>query len=111
MGGLTTAEIARAFMIPEPTLAKRLTRAKQKIVAGGIPYRAPEASEMTERLHQVLTVIYLIYNEGLFTTAGYTGTRRELVDDAEWLAGLVAGALPDEPEPLALLGLILLSVA
>ncbi|HET6916210.1 MAG TPA: sigma-70 family RNA polymerase sigma factor [Acidimicrobiales bacterium] len=111
VGGLTTAEIARAFMVPEPTLAKRLTRAKQKIVAAGIPYRAPDPSERTERLHRVLTVIYLIYNEGFFTTAGDTGTRRELVDDAEWLAALVAGALPDEPEPLALLGLIRLNVA
>ncbi|HVA73252.1 MAG TPA: sigma factor [Acidimicrobiales bacterium] len=83
VGGLTTAEIARAFMVPEATLAKRLTRAKQKIVAAAIPYRAPEPHEMRERLHQVLTVIYLIYNEGFFTTAGDTGTRRELVDDAE----------------------------
>jgi RNA polymerase sigma factor (sigma-70 family) len=111
VGGLTTAEIARAFMVPEPTLAKRLTRAKQKIVRAGIPYRAPSAPEMKERLHRVLTVIYLIFNEGFFTTAGDAGTRRELVDDAEWLAALVAGALPDEPEPLALLGLIRLSVA
>ena len=111
VGGLTTAEIARAFMVPEPTLAKRLTRAKQKIVAAAIPYRAPDPSEMKERLHRVLTVIYLVYNEGFFTTGGDTGTRRELVDDAEWLASLVAGALPDEPEPLALLGLIRLSVA
>jgi RNA polymerase sigma factor (sigma-70 family) len=111
VGGLTTVEIARAFMVHETTLAKRLTRAKQKIVAAAIPYRAPEPHEMRERLHRVLTVVYLIYNEGFFTTAGDTGTRRELVDDAEWLAGLVAGALPAEPEPLALLGLIRLSVA
>lgn len=111
VGGLTTAEIARAFMVPEATLAKRLTRAKQKIVAAAIPYREPEPAEMKERLHQVLTVIYLIYNEGFFTTAGDAGSRRELVDDAEWLAGLVAGALPEEPEPLALLALIRLSVA
>ena len=111
VGGLTTAEIARAFIVPETTLAKRLTRAKRKIVAAGIPYRAPDPSEMKERLHRVLTVIYLIYNEGFFTTAGDTGTRRELVDDAEWLASLVAGALPHEPEPLALLGLIRLSLA
>ena len=111
VGGLTTSEIARAFMVPEATLAKRLTRAKHKIVAAAIPYREPDPSEMKERLHRVLTVVYLVFNEGFFTTAGDTGTRRELVDDAEWLAALVAGALPDEPEPLALLGLIRLSIA
>lgn len=111
VGGLTTAEIARAFMVPEPTLAKRLTRAKQKIVAAGIAYRTPDPDEMRHRLNRVLTVIYLVFNEGYVTTAGDAGTRRELVDDAEWLAGLVAGALPEEPEPLALLGLIRLSSA
>jgi RNA polymerase sigma factor (sigma-70 family) len=111
VGGLTTAEVARAFMVPVATLAKRLTRAKHKIVTAGIPYRAPEPAEMKQRLHQVLAVIYLIYNEGFFTTSGDAGTRRELVDDAEWLAALVAGALPGEPEPVALLGLIRLSAA
>jgi RNA polymerase sigma-70 factor (ECF subfamily) len=111
VGGLTIAEIARAFMVSPPTLAKRITRAKQKIVSAAIPYRMPGPAEMRTRLHRVLTVIYLIYNEGFITTAGERGTRRELVDDAEWLAGLVAAALPDEPEPLALLGLIRLSLA
>ena len=81
--GLTTAEIARAFLVPEATLAKRLTRAKQKIVATGIPYRSPDPDEMKDRLDQVLRVVYLVFNEGFFTTAGSVGIRRELVDDAD----------------------------
>ncbi len=109
--GLTTAEIARAFLVPEATLAKRLTRAKQKIVKAGIPYRTPEPEEMKERLAQVLTVVYLVFNEGFFTTSGPDGMRRELVDDAEWLAALLAAALPGEPEPLGLLALIRLHSA
>jgi RNA polymerase sigma factor (sigma-70 family) len=106
VAGLTTAEIARAFMVSEAALAKRLTRARQKIVAAGIPYRTPEPEELTERLRQVLTVVYLVFNEGLLTSNGDVGVRRELVDDAEWLASLVAAQLPDEPEPLGLLALI-----
>ncbi|MGW1054876.1 RNA polymerase sigma factor [Streptomyces sp. NPDC002521] len=109
--GLTTAEIARAFMVPEATLAKRVTRAKQKIHAAGIPYRAPEPEERAERLPQVMRVVYLVFNEGCFTTGGDLGVRRELVDDAEWLAALLAGALPQEPEPLGLLALIRLYAA
>ncbi|AKJ08729.1 RNA polymerase subunit sigma-24 [Streptomyces incarnatus] len=109
--GLTTAEIARAFMVPEATLAKRVTRAKQKIAAAGIPYRAPEPEERAARLPQVMRVVYLVFNEGCFTTGGDLGVRRELVDDAEWLAALLAGALPQEPEPLALLALIRLHAA
>lgn len=109
--GLTTAEIARAFVVPEATLAKRLTRAKQKIVAAAIPYSTPDPGEMASRLHEVLRVVYLVFNEDFFTTAGPQSTRRELVDDAEWLAGLLAAALPDEPEPLGLLALIRLNKA
>ncbi|HET9077222.1 MAG TPA: DUF6596 domain-containing protein [Acidimicrobiales bacterium] len=104
--GLTTAEIARAFMVSEPALARRLGRAKHKIVAAGIPYRTPEPEEMAERLQPVLRVVYLVFNEGFFTTTGPAGTRRDLVDDAEWLAALLAGSLPDQPEPLGLLALI-----
>jgi RNA polymerase sigma factor (sigma-70 family) len=111
VAGLTTSEIARAFLVPEPTLAKRLGRAKQKIVAAGIPYRAPEPDELRSRLDSVLRVVYLVFNEGYFSTAGETGIRRELVDDAEWLAGLLVGWLPDEPEPLGLLALIRLHLA
>ena len=111
MAGLTTAEIARAFLLPEPTLAKRLTRAKQKIAKAGIPYRAPEPAERATRLEQVLRVVYLVLNEGCLTTGGDVGVRRELVDDAEWLAALVAQSLPQEPEPLGLLALVPLHAA
>ncbi|MEV6057996.1 RNA polymerase sigma factor [Streptomyces sp. NPDC052107] len=109
--GLTTAEIARAFLVPEATLAKRVTRAKKKIATAGIPYRAPEPEERAARLPQVMRVVYLVFNEGCFTTAGDVGVRRELVDDTEWLAALLAGSLPQEPEPLALLALIRLHAA
>jgi RNA polymerase sigma factor (sigma-70 family) len=109
--GLSTAEIARAFLVPEATVAKRLTRAKQKIVAAGIAYRVPEAEDLQPRLRQVLRVVYLVFNEGFFTTAGPAGTRRDLADDAEWLAALVAASLPSEPEPLGLLALIRLHLA
>lgn len=111
VAGLTTAEIARAFLVPEATLAKRLTRAKQKITKAGVPYRAPEPDELTDRLPQVLRVVYLVFNEGYFSTGGDVGVRRELVDDAEWLAGLLAQSLPQEPEPLGLLALIRLHAA
>ncbi|MQY34510.1 hypothetical protein SRB17_24790 [Streptomyces sp. RB17] len=109
--GLTTAEIARAFLVPEATLAKRVTRAKKKIATAGIPYRAPEPEERAARLPQVMRVVYLVFNEGCFTTGGDLGVRRELVDDAEWLAALLAGSLQGEPEPLALLALIRLHAA
>lgn len=109
--GLTTAEIARAFLVSEATLTKRLTRAKQKIVTARIPYRTPEPEELAGRLAQVLRVVYLVLNEGFLTTAGPQGVRRELVDDAEWLAGLLVGSLPDEPEPLGLLALTRLHAA
>ena len=109
--GLTTAEIARAFMVPEPTLAKRITRAKRKIVGAGIAYREPEPEELKERLGAVLRVVYLVFNEGWFATAGDDPIRPDLVDDAEWLAALVAARLPDEAEPLGLLALIRLNRA
>ena len=109
--GLTTAEIARAFVVPEATLAKRLTRAKQKITKAGIPYRTPEVDELRERLRTVLRVIYLVFNEGYLTTEGCRPLRRELADDAEWLAGMLVRWLPDEPEPLGLLALVRLHLA
>lgn len=109
--GLTTAEIARAFLIPEATVGKRIVRAKQKIVTAGIPYRVPEPGELRQRLDAVLTVIYLIFNEGYLTTSGDMPTRRDLAQDAEWLAMLVTRLLPDEPEPLGLLALIRLHLA
>jgi predicted RNA polymerase sigma factor len=109
--GLTSAEIARAFLIPEATLVKRITRAKRKIVVAGVPYREPEPEDLPERLTQVLRVIYLVFNEGYFTTSGPQGLRRELADDSEWLASQLVAWLPGEPEPLGLLALIRLHLA
>ncbi len=103
VAGLTTAEIARAFLLPEATLAKRLTRAKQKIVSAGIPYRTPEPAERRERLDQVLRVIYLVFNEGYLTTGGDAVARRELAHDAEGLAAMLVSWLPGEPEAMGLL--------
>jgi RNA polymerase sigma factor (sigma-70 family) len=104
VAGLTTREIARAFLVPEATIGQRIVRAKRKIATAGIPYRVPPGDELRERLTAVLTVLYLVFNEGYLATAGQT-TRAELVQDAEWLAGLVVGLLPAEPEPLGLLAL------
>lgn len=109
--GLTVPEIARAFLASEVALTKRLTRAKRKIVDAAIPYTVPEGDERRERLDSVLQVIYLVFNEGFLSTSGPAAVRRELADDAEWLASLLVRALPDEPEPLALLALIRLHVA
>ena len=111
VAGLTTAEIAHAFVVPESTLAKRLTRAKQKIVTAGIRYRTPDPWEWPSRLKQVLQVIYLVFNEAYLTTAGNAIARRELAYDAEWLTALLVGWLPDEPEALGLQALLGLHLA
>jgi RNA polymerase sigma-70 factor (ECF subfamily) len=111
VGGLTTAEIARAFLVPEATVAKRIVRAKHKIAAAAIPYRVPEGPELRARLDEVLTVIYLVFNEGYLTTAGDAPLRRDLARDAEWLATLLLRLLPDEPEVLGLLALVRLHLA
>jgi RNA polymerase sigma factor (sigma-70 family) len=111
VAGLTTPEIARAFVVPESTLAKRLTRAKQKIVTAGIAYRTPEPEEWPGRLDQVLRVIYLVFNEAYLTTAGDVVLRRELAHDAAWLAALLAGWLPEEPEAMGLQALLQLHLA
>ena len=105
--GLTTAEIARAFLVPETTVAQRIVRAKRKIVGAGIPLRVPDGAERAERLDAVLTVITLAYNEGFLASDG-RAERRDLAEDARWLAGLVATELPDEPEALGLLALVTL---
>ncbi|GAA4053814.1 RNA polymerase sigma factor [Nonomuraea soli] len=104
--GLTTAQIAAAFVVPETTVAQRITRAKRKIADAGIPYRIPRGEELPSRVHEVLTVIYLLFNEGYLATAGEQAHRRDLVDDAEWLAALLHGLMPDEPEAGGLLALI-----
>ena len=111
VAGLTTEEIARAFLVPEATLAKRIVRAKRKIVTSNVPYRVPDPEELPARLAEVLTVIYLIFNEGYLSTSGTMPIRRDLARDAEWLAGLLVQMLPGEPEPLGLLALIRLHLA
>ena len=108
LGGLTTPEIARAFLVPEATLAQRLVRAKRKIRDAGIPYRVPPADLLPERLDGVLHVLYLVFNEGHTAAAGDVLVRRELCGEAIRLARLVASLLPDEPEALGLLALMLL---
>ncbi len=111
VAGLTTAEIARAFVVPEATLAKRLTRAKQKIVGASIAYAVPEPEERLDRFASVLRVVYLVFNEGYLATSGDKAVRRDLALDAEWLAGLLVAWMPDEPEALGLLALIQLHLA
>jgi RNA polymerase sigma factor (sigma-70 family) len=103
--GLTTAQIARAFLVPETTVAQRITRAKRKITDAGIPYRIPADDELSARLTEVLAVIYLLLNEGYLSTAEQAYSR-DLVDDAEWLASLLHQLMPTEPEVAGLLALI-----
>ncbi|MGH2477810.1 MAG: RNA polymerase sigma factor, partial [Candidatus Limnocylindrales bacterium] len=98
LGGLTTPEIARAFLVPEPTLAQRLVRAKRKIRDAGIPYRVPPRDLLPDRLGGVLKVLYLVYNEGYAASSGDSVVRRELSAEAIRLARLVVSLLPDEPE-------------
>jgi RNA polymerase sigma-70 factor (ECF subfamily) len=108
LGGLTTPEIARAFLVPEPTLAQRLVRAKRKIRDAGIPYRVPDLELLPERLGGVLKVLYLVFNEGYTASSGDALVRRELSSEAIRLTRVVASLLPDEPEVMGLLALMLL---
>jgi RNA polymerase sigma-70 factor (ECF subfamily) len=103
--GLTTAEIARAFLTTEESVAQRIVRAKRKIVAAHIPYRVPTEQEMPVRLNGVLTVLYVLFNEGYLSSNGQS-VRQELMQDAEWLASLLVDFLPNQPEALGLLALI-----
>jgi RNA polymerase sigma factor (sigma-70 family) len=103
--GLTTAQIGRAFLVPEATVAQRITRAKRKIADAGIPYRVPDPEDLSARLTEVLAVIYLLLNEGYLSTAEHAQSR-DLVDDAEWLAGLLHELMPTEPEVTGLLALV-----
>jgi RNA polymerase sigma-70 factor (ECF subfamily) len=108
LAGLTTAEIARAFLVPEATMAKRLTRAKHKIRDAGIPYRVPPAHLLPERTGGVLAVLYLLFNEGYSASAGDDVVRPDLTAEAIRLARLLAALMPDEPEATGLLALMLL---
>ncbi|MGE5325049.1 MAG: RNA polymerase sigma factor [Actinomycetota bacterium] len=108
LGGLTTPEIARAFLLPEPTLAQRLVRAKRKIHEARIPYEVPHPKKLPERLASVQSVVYLIFNEGYSATAGDSLIRRDLASEAIRLARVLCQLLPGEPESLGLLALMLL---
>ncbi|HEY1738252.1 MAG TPA: RNA polymerase sigma factor [Acidimicrobiia bacterium] len=106
--GLTTPEIARAFLVAEPTMAQRLVRAKHKIRNAGIPYRVPPAHQLPERTVAVLAVVYLFFNEGYSATTGADLVRRNLAEQAIHLARMLAGLMPDEPEATGLLALLVL---
>jgi RNA polymerase sigma-70 factor (ECF subfamily) len=108
LGGLTTEEIARAFLVGETTMAQRLVRAKRKIKVAGIPYRVPPDHLLPERLRSVLSVLYLVFNEGYAATSGDALVRRDLCAEAIRLTRVLAGLMPAEPEVMSLLALMLL---
>ncbi|MFC7547216.1 sigma-70 family RNA polymerase sigma factor [Plantactinospora sp. GCM10030261] len=106
LGGLTSDEIARAFLLPEPTVAKRLVRAKRTLTDAGVPFEVPQGDERTARLSSILEVIYLVYNEGYSATAGDDWMRPELCAEALRLGRILAGLMPDEPEVHGLISLM-----
>ncbi len=106
VGGLTTGEIARAYLVPEPTVAQRIVRAKRRLATERIPYEVPHGAELASRLDSVLDVIYLIFNEGYTATSGEDWVRVELVEEGLRLARILAGLMPDEPEVHGLTALL-----
>ena len=106
LGGLTTEEIARSFLVPEPTVAQRIVRAKKTLGAARVPFDVPRGDELAERLPSVLAVVYLVFNEGYAATAGDDWMRPELSGEALRLGRILAGLAPDEPEVLGLLALM-----
>jgi RNA polymerase sigma-70 factor (ECF subfamily) len=111
LGGLTTGEIARAFLASEATMAQRIVRAKRKIVGARIPYRLPDPDQLDDRVREVLAVLYLMFNEGYLSASWEAAARRNLAEDAEWLTSLLVSLLPSEPEPMGLLALMRLHLA
>ncbi|WP_237741615.1 RNA polymerase sigma factor [Tsukamurella sp. 1534] len=111
LGGLTVAEIAQAFLVPETTMGQRITRAKKKIAAARIPYRVPEAADLPARLDAVLTVLFLVFNEGYLATGDGEPVRAELTGEALRLTGVLRGLLPGDPEITGLQALMLLTDA
>ena len=111
VGGLTTEEIATAFLVPEDTMARRISRAKQRIKASGVPFRRPGQSEWAQRLHSVLHVLYLVFNEGYAASTGAQVARAELSTEAIRLTRALYAALPEDPEVAGLLALMLLTDA
>jgi len=109
LGGLETTEIARAFVVPEATMAQRIVRAKAKIKAARIPYRVPDEAELPDRLPPVLAVLYLVFNEGYTASSGAALVREDLCAEAIRMARVLADLMPDEPEVLGLLALLLLA--
>src|ERR1700712_2215932 len=106
IGGLTTDEIARAFLVPEKTIAQRIVRAKRTLTEAGVPFEVPRAAELPERLDSVLKVLYLVFNEGYSATAGDDWMRPALCNEALRLGRVVSGLMPGEPEVLGLVALM-----